>query len=68
MCVNDLEAAAAFRYLRLREPPYDDAALEEWADRIRPLLAGGIDVYCYFKHEDEPEAPRAAERLLALLA
>ena len=66
--VNDLESAAGFRYLRLREPPYDDAALEEWAGRIRPLLAGGIDVYCYFKHEDEPEAPRSAERLLELLA
>ena len=66
--VNDLDSSASFRYLRLREPPYDDAALEEWANRIRPLLAGGIDVYCYFKHEDEPEAPRAAERLLMLLA
>ncbi len=65
--VDDLESAASFRYLRLREPPYDDAALEEWADRIRPLLTDGIDVYCYFKHEDEPEAPRSAERLLELL-
>ena len=66
--VNDLESAAPFRYLRLREPPYDDAALEEWAERIRPLLADGIDVYCYFKHEDEPEAPGycgAPARLLA---
>jgi uncharacterized protein YecE (DUF72 family) len=41
--------------------------LAEWADRIRPLAASGIEVYCYFKHEDEPEAPRAAERLLSLL-
>ena len=66
--VNDLDSPASFRYLRLREPPYDDAALEEWADRIRPLLAGGIDVYCYFKHEDEPEAPLYAERLVGLLS
>ena len=66
--VNDLDSPASFRYLRLREPPYDDVALEEWANRIRPLLAGGIDVYCYFKHEDEPDAPRAAERLLTFLA
>ena len=66
--VNDLESAASFRYMRLREPPYDEAALAGWADRIRPLLAAGIDVYCYFKHEDEPEAPRCAERLLELLA
>ena len=66
--VNDFASAASFRYLRLREPPYDETALSGWADRIRPLLATGIDVYCYFKHEDEPEAPRCAERLLELLA
>lgn len=66
--VNDLEAAASFRYLRLREPPYDDAQFQEWADRIRPLLAGGVDVYCYLKHEEEPQAPRDAERLLELLS
>lgn len=66
--VNDLEAAASFRYLRLREPPYDEKALTEWADRIRPLLADGVEVYCYFKHEEEPEAPRYAERLLELLS
>ena len=55
--VNDLESAARFRYLRLREPPYDKQALSEWADRIRPLLADGVEVYCYFKHEEQPEAP-----------
>jgi uncharacterized protein YecE (DUF72 family) len=66
--INDLESAASFRYLRLREPPYDETALEEWADRIRPQLADGVDVYCYFKHEEEPEAPRYAERLRALLS
>ena len=59
--------AAGFRYLRLREPPYDDAALRRWADRLRPLLADGIELYVYFKHEDEPLAPRYAERLLELL-
>jgi uncharacterized protein YecE (DUF72 family) len=62
--VNALDAQAPFRYLRLREPPYDDAALAEWADRVQRLVAGGNDVYCYFKHEEEPTAPRYAERLL----
>jgi uncharacterized protein YecE (DUF72 family) len=66
--VNDLEAGGGFRYLRLREPPYDDKALAEWAERIRPLLADGIDVYCFFKHEEEPSAPTYAERLLELLS
>jgi uncharacterized protein YecE (DUF72 family) len=62
--VNALEADAPFRYLRLREPPYDDAAIEEWAARLRPLLDAGIRVHCYFKHEDEPTAPGYALRLL----
>jgi uncharacterized protein YecE (DUF72 family) len=66
--VNDLEDGAGFRYFRLREPPYDDAALAWWADRVRPLLADGIDVYCYLKHEDEPEAPRYAERLREMIS
>ena len=39
--VNQLDAPAPFRYLRLREPPYDDAALQAWADRLRPLLDDG---------------------------
>jgi uncharacterized protein YecE (DUF72 family) len=66
--VNQLDATAArFRYLRLREPPYDDAALETWAQRIGAFLDDGIDVYCYFRHEDEPTAPAYAARLLALV-
>jgi uncharacterized protein YecE (DUF72 family) len=66
--VNQLEAGAArFRYLRLREPPYDDAALAEWAGTIRGLLADGLDVYCYFRHEDEPTAPAYAARLAELV-
>jgi uncharacterized protein YecE (DUF72 family) len=65
--VNALDAPAPFRYLRLREPPYDDDELARWADRLRPLLAAGVRVYCYFKHEDEPSAPAYATRLAELL-
>ena len=65
--VDELEADAPFRYLRLRDTPYDEAELASWAERLRPLLAAGIDVYCYFRHEDEPTAPRYAERLLGLV-
>lgn len=65
--VDDLEADAPFRYLRLREPPYEDNELAAWAERIRPLVEGGVDVYCYFKHEDEPTAPLYAERLARLV-
>jgi uncharacterized protein YecE (DUF72 family) len=65
--VNALDGAAPFRYLRLREPPYDEAALRGWAERLRPLLAEGKRLYVYFKHEDEPLAPAYARRLLDLL-
>ena len=66
--VNALDAGAPFRYLRFRDPPYDDAAIAAWADRLRPLLADGSRLYCYFKHEDEPTGPAYAQRLLELLA
>ena len=63
--VDDLDHPAPFRYLRLREPPYDDAALRALARRI----GGGAEpVYVYFRHEDEPTAPAYAQRLLELLA
>ena len=66
--VNALEAEAPFRYLRLREPPYDEAVLAGWAQRLRPLLDEGVRVYCYFKHEDEPSGPGYAKSLLELLS
>ncbi len=64
--VGSLVGDAPFRYLRLRQPPYDETALAGLAAQIRPVLASGIDVYAYFKHEDEPTAPGYAERLRAL--
>ena len=65
--LNSFEADASFRYFRLREPPYDDETLRGWALRFRPLLEDGMRIYCYFKHEDEPSAPRYAQRLLEFL-
>jgi uncharacterized protein YecE (DUF72 family) len=65
--VDNVDAATGWRYLRFREPPYDDAALAAAAERIRPLLAEGIDVFAFFRHEDEPTAPGYAQRLRELL-
>ena len=65
--VNALDGDAPFRYIRLREPPYDEAALAEWAGKLRPLLGDDIRLYVYFRHEDEPLAPRYALRLIELL-
>ena len=64
MRVDDLETEAPFRYVRFREPPYADAALEAWAERLRAVAE---PVYGYFRHEDEPTAPRYALRLRELL-
>jgi len=65
--VGSFEGEAPFRYLRLREPPYEDDALAAWAGRLRPLAEDGLRVYCYFMHEAEPTAPGYAQRLLELL-
>ena len=66
--VNEREAPAPFRYLRFRDPPYSDDDLARIAGEIGSLLAAGLEVYGYFRHEDEPSAPQYAERLLAILA
>jgi uncharacterized protein YecE (DUF72 family) len=59
--VNDLDAEP-FRYVRLREPPYSDDALQALAEKVRP------PAYVYFRHEDEPTAPAYAARLAELIA
>jgi len=66
--VNELGGDAPFRYVRLREPPYEDAELGDWASRLRPLIEQGTEIYCYLRHEDEPTAPRYATRLIELLS
>jgi len=58
--VND-PAAEPFRYLRLREPPYDDEQLRAFAETVRD------PAYIYIRHEHEPTAPATAERLRELL-
>ena len=65
--VGSLEGSAPFRYIRLREPPYENAELVQWAGRLRPLLEEGKDVYCYLRHEDEPTATGYATRLIELV-
>lgn len=65
--VGDWHAQADWRYLRFREPPYDDDDLLGIAAHLRPLLDAGIEVFAFFRHEDEPTAPHAALRVLELI-
>jgi len=63
-----------FRYVRLHADEvmreggvYDDAAIEEWAERIEAWLDDGLDAYVYFDNDTKVRAPirhkphRAAE-------
>ena len=64
--IGTLDGAAPFRYLRLREPPYEEGDLAAWAGSLTPVVDQGVDVYAFFKHQDAPDAPRYALRLLEL--
>ena len=66
--VDDWDAPTDWLYVRFREPPYEEDDLVSAADRIGPLVAAGTDVFAFFRHEDEPTAPRYAERLRELVA
>ncbi|HKV54932.1 MAG TPA: DUF72 domain-containing protein, partial [Candidatus Binataceae bacterium] len=62
---SPVERTSPHIYLRLRKETYDEAALAQWADRIRALANDNAEVYIYFKHE--AAAPELATRLQALL-
>lgn len=72
LCVADetdelkvpFEATTTWGYLRLRRTDYDDAAIKEWVKRIKG--AGWSDAFVYFRHEDEGNGPRLAQRMLDL--
>jgi uncharacterized protein YecE (DUF72 family) len=69
VCASDTDEAPAsivsgarFGYLRLRRTDYDDAALREWAARVRDQ--GWERAFLFFKHEDEGRGPQLARRFL----
>ena len=55
---------AGFVYVRLRKEDYSADERAEVAERVRGMLAGGRDVYVFFKHEDTPAGAVYAEELL----
>jgi len=67
--VDTLGTTAPFAYVRLRKREgYDEASVGAWAERLRPMLAAGMDVYAYFRHDDTGANALSAERLRDLLA
>ncbi len=59
---------ADFGYFRLRKGDYSPEALVLIQQQVRDLLAGGRDVYVYFKHEDDPHGAIWAEDLLKAIS
>ena len=52
-------------HVALRDEPL---ALDALAARVAALHAAGLEVYVYFRHEDEPTAPAYAEQLMTLIS
>jgi uncharacterized protein YecE (DUF72 family) len=55
---------AGFVYARLRKPEYSPEDRQAIADKAERLLAGGKDVFLFFKHEETPDGALYAEELL----
>jgi uncharacterized protein YecE (DUF72 family) len=74
LCVADsdalttpLVATAPFGYLRLRRDDYTEAALLDWARRIREI-GRWKRAYVYLKHDEAGRAPALAQAFLGALA
>lgn len=61
-----LVRTADWAYFRLRLQDYSDAQLVAWINRVRQH--GWREAFVFFKHEDEGNGPRSADRLLRLVA
>ena len=64
LCTPEVQTARDFACYRLRkESGYDAVAIADQAARFR-ALAESREVYVYYKHEDAPDGPLAAEAML----
>src|SRR6266851_7583929 len=62
--VDTIERTADFAYVRLRaREGYPDDAVDAWAARLRAVMAGGKDVYAYFRHDEDGSNALSALRL-----
>jgi uncharacterized protein YecE (DUF72 family) len=67
LCIHDSDAGCTPReitagaaYVRLRRSAYTAEQREEWRRCFRDWASGGIEVFAYIKHKDNPDAPRIA--------
>jgi uncharacterized protein YecE (DUF72 family) len=63
----DIRVTGPFLYLRLRREAYDEADLDDWAARIEPFLADGLDAYVFFRHDADGTSALRAEGFAARL-
>lgn len=65
----EVHTARGFSSFRLRMPGgYSAAEAAAHAARFQAIAAKGRDVFVYYKHEDEPTGPLAAEAMLQMAA
>ncbi|HZD30568.1 MAG TPA: DUF72 domain-containing protein [Candidatus Angelobacter sp.] len=58
------ERTANYIYFRFRKPSYDAAEVKVLAGRVERCLAGGLETFAFFKHEEDPRSPLNAVELL----
>ena len=55
---------ASYIYFRFRRPSYSPEDVKALAGRVERCLANGLEVYAFFKHEEDPRSPLNAVELL----
>lgn len=63
----DLRRIGPHLYLRLRRAEYAETDLADWAARLAPFVADGMDAYVFFRHDADGTSGLRAERFRALL-
>ncbi len=63
-----LRRTGSFLYLRLRRHDYSTDELAEWAARIEPFTAHGLDAFVFFRHDEVGRGGELALEFAALTA
>jgi uncharacterized protein YecE (DUF72 family) len=74
LCVAETEKlttpevpTANYIYFRFREPSYTPEEVKKLAERMERCVAGGLETYAFFKHEEDPRSPLNAVELLNMV-